>query len=155
MAGYTFATSLLARDGTNASLNSNGLVFQIYRDHFGSIPVAVSGNSPQPHPTDPPGGEQPVLNAGSDTFPLDVVAAWKNDRRTLTVAVLNPTNADQSLKLGITGANLSGKGALWRLASTGDNGQNPSISNSLLDSMPAEFAFPRFSVNIYEFAVAQ
>src|SRR5208337_78576 len=118
MAAYTFATSLLARDGTNVSLNANGLVFKIYRDHFGSIPVEVSGNSPQPKPTEPPGGEQPMVNAGSDTFPIDVAAAWTDDRRTLTVAVLNPTGVDQPLKLNITGAALSGKGVLWRLAST-------------------------------------
>ena len=72
----------------NVSLTANGLVFKIYRDHFGTIPVEVSGNSPQPKPTDPPGGEQPVVNAGSDTFPLDVVAAWTADHRTLTMAIL-------------------------------------------------------------------
>jgi alpha-N-arabinofuranosidase len=154
MAAYTFATSLLVRDGTTASLNANGLVFKIYRDHFGSIPVEVSGNSPQPKPNDPPGGEQPVINAGSDSFPLDVVAAWTHDRRTLTVAILNPTNADQLLKLSIAGANLSGKGTLWRLASAAENGQNPSISNSFLDSIPDAPTLPRFSVTIYEFTTA-
>ena len=34
MAAQTFATSLLARNGTNVSLTANGLVFKIYRDHF-------------------------------------------------------------------------------------------------------------------------
>lgn len=155
MAGYTFATSLLARDGTNVSLNANGLVFKLYRDHFGSLPAAVSGNSPQPKPTDPPGGEQPVTNAGSDTFPLDVFAAWTKDRRTLAVAVLNPTKAEQVLKLGIVGANLSGKGTRWRLASTGDNGQNPGISSAPLDAVPDALTLPPFSVNIYELATAQ
>ena len=153
MAAYTFATSLLARDGTNVSLNANGLVFKIYRDHFGSIPVEVSGNSPQPKPTDPPGGEQPVVNAGSDTFPVDVVAAWTDDRRFLTVAVLNPTDVDQPLKLKITGVALSGKGTLWRLASTEENGQNPSVSSSPVDSIPNSLTLPRFSVSIYELAV--
>jgi len=153
MAAYTFATSLLARDGTNVSLNANGLVFKIYRDHFGSIPVEVSGNSPQPKPTDPPGGEQPVVNAGSDTFPVDVVAAWTDDRRFLTVAVLNPTDVDQPLKLNITGVALSGKGTLWRLASTEENGQNPSVSSSPVDSIPNSLTLPRFSVSIYELAV--
>jgi hypothetical protein len=38
-------------------------------------PVDVSSNSPQPKPSDSPGGEQPVVNGGSDTFPLDVAAA--------------------------------------------------------------------------------
>jgi alpha-N-arabinofuranosidase len=153
MAAYTFATSLLTREGTNGLLNANALVFKIYRDHFGAIPVAVSGNSPQPKPTDPPGGEQPVVNAGSDTFPLDVVAAWTADRRTLTVAVLNPTDVEQTIKLNLTGANLSGKGALWRLASTEDNGQNPGISSSPVDSIPNSLTLPRFSVNIYELPV--
>lgn len=147
MAAYTFATSLLT---TNKTLNANGLVFKIYRDHFGTIPVKVTGDSPQPKPTDPPGGEQPVVNAGSDTFPLDVVAAWTENHRALTVAVLNPTDKEQSLKLTITGADLSGQGVLWRLASAESDGQNPGISNSPVDSVPSSLTLPAFSVNIYE-----
>jgi alpha-N-arabinofuranosidase len=150
MAGYTFATSLLARNETKASLNANGLVFKIYRDHFGTIPVEISGNSPQPKPTDPPGGEQPAVNAGSDSFPVDIAAAWTEDRHILTVAILNPTDVDQSLKLHITGASLSGKGTLWRLASAESNGQNPSISSSPVDYVPDSLTLPRFSVSIYE-----
>jgi len=153
MAAYTFATSLLARDGTNVSLNANGLVFKLYRDHFGSLPVEVSGNSPQPKPIDPPGGEQPVVNAGSDTFPVDVVAAWTEDHRTLTVAVLNPTDAEQPLKLNINRVSLSGKGTLWRLASAENSGQNPGISSSPVDSVPNALILPRFSVSIYELLV--
>ena len=150
MAAYTFATSLLAREGTNVTLNANGLVFKLYRDHFGTIPVGVSGNSPQPKPTDPPGGEQPMVNAGSDTFPLDAAAAWTSDRKALTVAVINPTDVEQSLKLNLTGADLSGKGALWRLASAQSDGQNPSITSLPVDSIPNSLTLPRFSVNIYE-----
>ena len=123
MAAYTFATSLMTRNGTNVSLNANGLVFKIYREHFGTIPVEVTGNSPQPRPNDPPGGEQPAVNAGSDTFPVDVVAAWTEDHHTFTVSVLNPTDTEQSLKINLSGVNLAGKGRLWRLASTAENGQ--------------------------------
>ncbi|MBV9849813.1 MAG: alpha-N-arabinofuranosidase [Armatimonadetes bacterium] len=150
MAAYTFATSLLTRQGGTNSLNSNALVFKIYRDHFGTLPVDVSGNSPQPKPTDPPGGEQPVVNAGSATFPLDVVAAWTSDHSALTVAVLNPTDVDQSITLNMVGANLAGKGTLWRLASADPNGQNPAISSSPVDSIPSSLTLPRYSVNIYE-----
>jgi len=155
MAAYTFATSLLSHNGTNVSLNASGLVFKIYRDHFGNIPVEVSGNSPQPKPTDPPGGEQPRVNAGSDTFPLDVAAAWTADHRALTVAVLNPTDVEQLLKLNITGADLSGKGTLWRLASTESNGQNPNTSSSPIDSVPGAVTLPAFSVNIYELQIKE
>jgi alpha-L-arabinofuranosidase len=150
MAAYTFATSLLARNESLASLNANGLVFKMYRDHFGVIPAEVGGNSPQPKPADPPGGEQPAVNAGSDTFPVDVAAAWTEDRRILTVAVVNPTDAEQSLALRITGAALSGKGTLWRLASTENNGQNPSVSSAQVESIPDLLTLPRFSASIYE-----
>jgi alpha-L-arabinofuranosidase len=150
MAAYTFATSLLARDGATTKLNNNALVFKFYRDHFGTILVEVGGNAPQPKPTEPPGGEQPVVNAGSDTFPLDVAAAWTNDRHTLTVAVLNPTDLEQSLTLKVDGANLTGKGTLWRLSSTEPSGQNPSISDAPIDSIPDTLKLPRFSVNLYE-----
>lgn len=155
MAAYTFATSLLARNGTNVSLNANGLVFKIYRDHFGSIPVEVSGNSPQPKPTDPPGGEQPAINAGSDTFPLDVAAAWTEDHRALTVAILNPTDVEQSLKINLTSADLSGKGVLWRLASAEAGGQNPSVSDFPVESIPGSLTLPRFSVSIYKLSAGQ
>jgi len=152
MAGQTFATSLLARDTAPVKLNANGLVFKIYRDHFGAIPVDVTGNSPQPKVTDPVGGEQPAVNAGSATFPVDVVAAWTADRRTLTVTVLNPTDVDQSLKLNIAGASLTGKGMLWRLAPNGNEIQNPSITSSPVDSIPDALTLPRYSINIYELA---
>jgi len=160
MANYTFATSLLGRDGASVSLNTNGLVFKIYRDHFGSIPVEVSGNSPQPKPTDPPGGEQPVVHAGSDTFPLDVVAAWTADRKALTVAVINPTESSQTLDLQIRGAELAGKGTLSRMVSpsrpaTAGFGQGPSveIEEQPVDRIPARPTFAPFSINIYEFPV--
>ena len=152
MAGYTFATSLLSRNGAPVKLNANGEVFKIYRDHFGSIPVEVSGNSPQPKVTDPVGGEQPAVNAGSATFPLDVAAAWTADHQTLTVAVLNPTDGDQALKLSITGASLAGKGALWRLGPSGDDIQNPAVTSSPVDSIPDTLTLPRYSISIYELA---
>ena len=152
MAAQTFATSLLARDGTTVKLNANGQVFKIYRDHFGTIPAEVTGNSPQPKVTEPVGGEQPAVNAGSATFPLDVVAAWTADKRTFTVAVLNPTDKDQPLKLNIASASLTGKGTLWRLAPTGNDIQNPSITSSAVSSTPDSLTLPPYSINIYELA---
>lgn len=154
LAAQTFATSLLARQGTNVTLTANGLVFKIYRDHFGTIPVEVSGNSPPPKPTDPPGGEQPGVNAGSATFPLDVVAAWTQDRHVLTVAILNPTEAEQTLEWKFVGAVLPGKNnRLWRLASNEPDGQNPVITSQALNPLPATLELPRFSVTICELPV--
>lgn len=153
MAAHTFATSLLSRETGGATLNANGLVFKIYRDHFGTIPVEVGGNSPQPKPTEPFGGEQPAVNAGSDTFPLDVVAAWSTDRRTFTVSVLNPTDVDQSIQLDIAGVTFAGTGTLWRLASTRADAKDPAITSAPLTAVPKFVTVPRFSVSIYELPV--
>jgi alpha-N-arabinofuranosidase len=160
MAGFTFATSLLSSNRTEAVLNPAGLLFKMYRDHFGTIPVEVSGTSPQPKPKYPAGGEQPKVNAGSDTFPLDVAAAWSDDHKSLTVAVINPTESEQQLNLSIQNADLSGKAKLWRMAPSNINatitlGQKPGveIEEQNLDSVPTSPTLAPFSVNIYEFAV--
>ena len=67
------------------------------------------------------------------------------------MAVLNPTDVEQLLKLNTTSAKLSDKGTLWRLASVEPDGRNPSISRSLVTAIPSTLTLPRFSVNIFEF----
>jgi alpha-N-arabinofuranosidase len=89
LGAMTFVTGTYSAAGGQAVLNPVGMLFKFYRDHYGTIPVETLGNSPQPRPKDPPGGEQPIVNAGSDTFPLDVAAAWTTDREALTVAALS------------------------------------------------------------------
>jgi len=116
MGGFTFATSLLSANRTQAELNPAGLLFKLYRDHFGTLPVAVAGNSPPPPPRYPVGGEQPQVNAGSPTHPLDVAAALTSDRKALTFAVINPTESEQPLILSIEGVSPSGQGRRWRMA---------------------------------------
>jgi alpha-N-arabinofuranosidase len=160
MAGFTFATSLLSTTRTEAVLNPAGLLFKLYRDHFGTIPVDVSGNSPQPKPKYPAGGEQPIVNAGSDTFPLDVAAAWSADRKSLTVAVVNPTESVQNLAWSVQGAALAGKGRLWRMAPADINasitvGKPPGVTVDELavEPIPAAPAFPPFSVTVYDLPV--
>ncbi len=160
LATLTFITGTYHAAKGQAVLNPTGILFKFYRDRFGTIPVDVSGNSPQPKPKDPPGGEQPVVHAGSDTFPLDVAAAWTADRKALTVAVINPTESTQTLNLQIGGVDLSGKGMLRRMApqsltATVTVGQDPGvvIEEQPIHQIPANPTFAPFSVNIYEFPV--
>ena len=70
MGAFTFATAMMSSNRTEATLNPTGLLFRMYRDHFGVIPVEVTGNSPQPKPFYPAGGDQPAVNPGSNTYPL-------------------------------------------------------------------------------------
>jgi alpha-N-arabinofuranosidase len=162
LGSLTFITGTYSAAGGKAVLNPVGMLFKFYRDHYGTIPVDVSGNSPQPKPKDPPGGEQPVVHAGSDTFPLDVAAAWTADRKALTVAIINPTETIQTLSLQIRGAELSGKGILRRMApesltATVVVGQEPGvkIEEQAMDAIPSNSTFAPFSVNIYKFPVKQ
>jgi alpha-N-arabinofuranosidase len=160
LGAFTFATAMISEDRTNAVLSPTGLLFKMYREHFGTIPVEVSGDSPQPRPIYPPGGGQPNVNPGSDTYPLDVSAALSDDRKTLTFAVLNPSDSEQRLALSIHGVKLSSQGHLWRMApgtvdATITVGQKPGVEvqEQGLASVPDTMSVPPFSVSIYSFAV--
>jgi alpha-L-arabinofuranosidase len=158
LGAFTFATAMISADRTNAVLSPTGLLFKMYRDHFGTIPVQVSGDSPQPKPVYPARGDQPAVNPGSDTYPLDVSAAISENRKTLTFAVLNPSDTEQRVKLSIIGAKLSNQGHLWRMApSTVDAvntvGRKPEVEVQEQDmtSVPDTMSIPPYSVSIYSF----
>jgi len=160
LGGFTFATAMISEDRTDAVLSPTGLLFKMYSEHFGTIPVEVSGNSPQPKPIYPAGGDQPAVNPGSDTYPLDVSAALSEDRKTLTFAVLNPSDSEQRLMLSISGAKFASKGRLWRMAPATVEaiivvGQKPQVEvqEQELTSVPDTISVPPFSVSIYSFLV--
>ncbi len=169
MGGFTMGTSTLSARPGEAVLNPTGLVFRLYRDHFGTLPVAVSGDAPPPAPRYPVGGDQPARNAGSDTYPLDVSAALTADGRTLTIAVLNPTLVAHELALTITGASRAGTSVaqptntapagvrLWRLAPSSIDaaivvGQRPGVQvdEMSIGTLPPTLTIPPISAGIYE-----
>ena len=160
LGAFTFATAMISEDRTDAVLSPVGLLFKMYREHFGTIPVEVSGDSPQPKPIYPAGGDQPSVNPGSDTYPLDVSAALTEDRKALTFAVVNPSDSEQRLDLSTKGATLSGQGKLWRMApasvdATITVGQKPGVEvqEQELEAIPKEMIAPPFSVSIYSFSI--
>src|SRR5439155_539721 len=104
MAAFTMGVSTLDYNQTAATLNTNGLLFNIYGDHLGvgSIPVVVTGNSPQPAPTQHIVGDLPRTSSGSPTYPLDMVAALSADQKFLTLAVVNATESEQKFDLSVS-----------------------------------------------------
>ncbi len=68
-------------------METTGLVLQLYREHYGSVPLSVTTQSP-----------------------LDVAAALTEDGRTLTIGVVNPTLQALDLPLELQGAALRGQG---------------------------------------------
>jgi len=160
LGAFTFATAMISETRTEAVLNPTGLLFKVYRDHFGTIPVEVSGDSPQPKPIYPAGGDQPAVNPGSDTYPLDVSAALSEDRRTLTFAVLNPSDSRQRMKLAVKSAKLASTGHMWQMAPSSVDavvavGKKPEVSveEHALGAIPDTIEVPPFSVNIYSYSL--
>jgi len=162
MAGHTMGTSQLDFNMNEATLNATGLLFKLYRDHMGTVPVAVDGNSPPQPPGRPAnGGNPPRPNAGSPTWPLDVSAALSADGKMLTIAVINPTESAQNLDMVIHGARLSGKGRMWRLtgpsltAMTGLLRKEVQVTETPLNAAPGTLRVSPISVELYEFEKAQ
>jgi alpha-N-arabinofuranosidase len=163
MSAHTMGVSTLDYNSTAATFNTTGLLFKLYGEHFvGSIPVALSGNSPQPAPKYPIGGDQPKTNSGSPTYPLDMVAALTADRKYLTLAVVNATESVQPLALNVAGVRLAGKATLWEM--TGKDldaanrvGQKPQVEvkETEIGKVPQTLSVAPFSVNIYRFPVVQ
>jgi alpha-N-arabinofuranosidase len=162
MSAFTMGVSTLDYNGTEAIFNTTGLLFKMYGDHLGSIPVALSGNSPQPAPKYPIAGDQPKTNPGSPTYPLDMFAALTTDRKYLTIAVVNATESEQKFDLNVTGTRLAGSSTMWQM--TGESldaanhvGQPPQvgIKEIALGDAPRSLSVAPISLNIYRFTVSQ
>ncbi len=105
MCNYAQTVNVLGAIKTSpdaASFEPTGLVLALYRKHYGTVPVAVSG----------------------ELSTMDVAAAWRDDRKALTVGVVNPEAEPRSLSLDVTGAELVGGGRVWVMA-----GDDPELFN--------------------------
>ncbi|MGA7887416.1 MAG: alpha-N-arabinofuranosidase [Acidobacteriaceae bacterium] len=135
MSAHTMGVSTMDYTPTAAAFNTTGLMFKLYGDHFvpGSIPVGLTGNSPQPAPQSPVGGDQPETNSGSATYPLDMFAALTPDRKYLTLAVVNATDSEKSFALNLAGVKAAGTPEVWQLTgkdlqATDRVGQAPQVT---------------------------
>jgi alpha-N-arabinofuranosidase len=96
MANYAQTVNVIGAiktTATAAELEPTGLALALYRQHYGTLPVAVSGSP----------------------APLDVVAAWTPGRTALTVGIVNPDSAARPLRLQVAGARLTGRGRVYVL----------------------------------------
>jgi alpha-N-arabinofuranosidase len=78
---------------TAAEMETTGLVLQLYRARFGRIPLQVD----------------------QDCAPCDVAAALTQDRKTLTVGVMNPTDGEVSFQLSLAGAKPAEAATRWHI----------------------------------------
>jgi alpha-N-arabinofuranosidase len=163
MTAHTMGTSTIDFNRTAAAMNVLGLTFKLYADNFvGSTPVALTGNSPQPAPRFPPGGDQPKTSSGSPTYPLDMFAALSPDRKFLVLSVINATDSAQSFNLHVAGVQPQGSSMLLQLTgSTIDAadrvGQPPQVETKQIpvDNISGTIAVAPISVNVYRIPITQ
>jgi alpha-N-arabinofuranosidase len=162
MSAHTMGVSSLDYNPTAATLNTTGLMFKLYGSYFvpGSVPVALSGSSPQPDPKYPVGGDQPEINSGSPTYPLDMFAALTPDHKFLTLAVVNATGSEQKFDLNVSGMRLAGKSTLWQMTGTTLDAANKvgeapqvEVKEIPIGNVSGTLSVAPSSVNIYQFPV--
>ena len=81
---------------TAAGLAATGLPLMLYRQHFGTVPVEVTGDL--------------------SLLDIDLVAAWTADRTALTVGVVNPHRSAKTITLTLKGPKLAAQGTVWLIS---------------------------------------
>jgi alpha-N-arabinofuranosidase len=123
---------------TEAVFDTTGQVLKLYRNHYGTIPVRVAG-TPEP---------------------LDVAAAWKEGKKVLTVAVVNPTKTAQKLRLSFKGVRPPSTAKLRLLTGPDEMAHNVPgrpLAVTIEEKAGAPFGgtltVPPVSVSLYEISV--
>jgi alpha-L-arabinofuranosidase len=155
-----FRTPLTDATGDAVGLRVDGLMFKLLRHHlYENLPLAVGGNSPQQPTPGTVGVDQCQAPSGSPTFPLDVFAAISQDRKTLTISIINPTLTAQELTLNVIGVQPGKTGRLWQIVAPSVSAANVAGQKPLVDltESPATYSgsvkVPAISFNVYEFDV--
>jgi alpha-N-arabinofuranosidase len=163
MSAHTMGVSTMDYTPTAATMNTTGLMFKMYTNQFvGTIPVALSGNSPQPPTRNPPYADEPKQPSGSPTYPLDMFAALSSDHKYVTLAVVNATETEQKFHLNVTGTRLGGSPTLWQMTGSSPDAANHvaqppqvEVKEIQLGNLPESIPVAPISVNIYRFPVGQ
>jgi alpha-L-arabinofuranosidase len=121
---------------TDAILDTTGVVLKLYRIHFGTIPIPVTGA----------------------TGHLDVSVALTGDRKAVTIAVVNPTGSPGRLTLDMRPAKVSGTGTRWTItgpdpmaANVPGSAPNVVLDEKQVDSGDSALEAGAYSITMYSF----
>ena len=140
---------------------------KLLHDHFaGGLPVAVDGDSPQRPTKGVVAIDTSARPSGSATYPLDVFAALRADRKGMAVSVVNPTEAPQDCDLTLAGVQSRGPTRVYQLTAPAGaapapagpgggafSGPPATMADSSLAEMPRRITLPPASVTVYAFDV--
>ncbi|NLT65027.1 MAG: alpha-N-arabinofuranosidase [Acidobacteria bacterium] len=166
LAVATGGMMMLATDahGEAVGFRPDGLLIKMLHDHFANaIPVAVDGNSPQQIIKGTIGVDLSARPSGSPTYPLDVFAALRADRKALIISVVNPIERAQELGLAIKGVDPAGGARLQQLTAPPGaapasgfgrfSGPPAKLIESSLAQVPGRITVPPASISVYELTV--
>jgi alpha-L-arabinofuranosidase len=123
---------------TASDFATTGLVLEMYRHHYGTIPIEVSGE------------------AGD----LDVAAAWADDKKAITLAVVNPDSSDEQMTADFGQTSFNPEATRWIISnpdpeSYNTPGQPPNVTikENKVKIENSTFELPPYSVNLYRLEV--
>lgn len=125
---------------TDSFMAGTGLVLELYRNYFGQVPITIDGNS----------------------APLDVAATLTQDRKYLTLSVINATNDEYPLKIDFGESTNPNKATHYVLSGADDMVFNEiehkdriQVRENEIIMETNEISIPRLSANIYKFSIEQ
>ena len=123
---------------TAAAFETTGLVLELYRHHYGTIPIEVSG----------------------ETGDLDVAAAWTDDKKAITFAIVNPDPMDEKVTTDFDPISLKSKATRWVISnpdpeSYNEPGHGPHvvIKEKKVKIKNSTFLAPPYSVTLYRLEI--
>ena len=98
---------------TDAKLEGSGVVLALYRKQFGTIPIEL---------------KQPADD-------LDVSAAWTEDKKAITISIVNVTNKPRTVAVNLGSTAVKDAATQWEV--TGLNPQSHNEPNAAPDAIQA------------------
>ncbi len=161
MAGITSVGSLYTYNDNTATISSTGLLFKLFIEHLGDLPLGLTGNSPQKAMRGTPFVDIPLEPSGSPTYPLDIVATKCSKSGKVMVSVVNPTEEQQSFALKFDGGQMDPKSkvTVYALAPTeatdANTIDNPGVISvqTRTEKPNSNVTVPPHSVILYEYII--
>lgn len=139
MANYAQTVNVIGCIKTNTTssvFDATGQVLKLYRQHFGTVPVTISG----------------------ETRPVDIAATLDSEGRTLTISVINATRDEVKIPVTLLNGTVSGEGELWQVTApdemaTNEPGrpENVKITGPAAVQLAGELTIGPASINLFIF----
>jgi alpha-N-arabinofuranosidase len=161
MAGITSVGSLYTYNDNTATISATGLLFKLFIEHQGDLPLGLTGNSPQPAMPGTPFVDIPLEPSGSPTYPLDIFASKDSETGKVIVSVVNPTEELQRVALKFEGGKPDAKAKVMVYALAPDQSTDANTIDrpdvirvqTRSEKLNANLSVPAHSVVLYEYSI--